>query len=151
MGRVMTLDSMRRRFNGSMGEIINTAHWLDGIAISNDLPADTVFALQVCAEEILTNIVRHCGSSGPQIEIDVRVDPHHVELVIVDDGEAFDVASAPARTAQGDLATMQPGGLGIKLIQSFASSLRYERVPQGNQLHVTIDIDRQSVAGAAHT
>ena len=141
----------RRAFTGAMNEVIATANWLDDIAARNALPVDAMFALHVCAEEILTNIVRHSGNPGPRIELAVSVTPRAIELTIDDDGEPFDVTRATPRRAQGDISTIEPGGLGVQLIHQFASTLDYGRGPLGNHLKVTIDIDPKDATGPSPT
>ena len=141
----------RRAFTGAMSEIIATARWLDEIAVRNDLPGEAVFALHICAEEILTNIVRHSGSAGPSIEVGVSVTPQKVELTVDDDGEPYDLTRATPRKVSGDILSVEPGGLGVQLIHQFASDLDYSRGSAGNHLKVTIDVDRagQSIAAQA--
>jgi serine/threonine-protein kinase RsbW len=139
----------RRAFTGVMSEVTSTAQWLDDVAVRSELPADALFALQVCAEEILTNIVRHSGNPGPKIEVGVSVTPARVELTIDDDGEPFDVTKAIPRKVDGDISTIEPGGLGVQLIQKFASALKYGRGPLGNHLIVSIDLTPTRASRAA--
>jgi serine/threonine-protein kinase RsbW len=127
-----------RSFTGAMSEVIATAQWLDGIAERNGLPSDAVFALHICSEEILTNILRHSGSSGPRIEVSLAILSDRIELIVEDDGAPFDVTQAVPRKIEGDILTVEPGGLGVQLIQQFASSLEYGRGGLGNRLLVTI-------------
>jgi anti-sigma regulatory factor (Ser/Thr protein kinase) len=58
-------------------------------------------------------------------------------MTVEDNGRAFDVARAPARVIDQPLDQVEPGGLGILLIKSFASSLEYSRTDAGNR--VTVD------------
>ncbi|MFN3891515.1 MAG: ATP-binding protein [Beijerinckiaceae bacterium] len=139
----------RRTFVGVMSEVVATAQWLDELAARNELPGDAVFALQVCAEEILTNIVRHGGNPGPNIEVALNVSPERLELTIEDDGAPFDVTQAEPRRVSGDIATIEPGGLGVQLIHQFASALKYTRGPNGNRLQVTIELDPPAATAAA--
>jgi serine/threonine-protein kinase RsbW len=133
----------KRSFTGAMSEVIATAQWLDGIAARHDLPTDAVFALHICAEEVLTNILRHSGSSGPRIEVGLAIAPDRIEFTVEDDGAPFDVTQAVPRKIEGDLLTVEPGGLGVQLIQQFASSLEYGRGRLGNRLVVTILYGRE--------
>ena len=97
------------RIDGVLEEIPEVAHWLDEIAASNCLAEPVAFALQVCAEELLSNIVRHGGrrvAAGPSgkrsqttlvnVSVKVSIEPTTVRLTVEDDGKPFDVAAAEA-------------------------------------------------------
>ena len=52
-------NTWRKAFVGTIGDISAAAQWVDTIAADQQLPEQLVFALQICLEELLTNIVRH--------------------------------------------------------------------------------------------
>jgi len=131
--------SWRRAFVGSIDEAVATARWIDRIASEQGLSAETLFAVQVCAEELLTNIVRHGGNPGPRIEVTLSVSADGIELMVEDDGKPFDVATTPPRRIDQPLDEIQPGGLGIQLIHSFADRLSYQRAGLGNRVLAAFD------------
>ena len=45
----------------------------------------------------------------------------------------FDVAAAQPKPVEGTLETVQPGGLGIQLVNKFSRGLTYERVDGVNR------------------
>lgn len=57
-------------------------------------------------------------------------------MTVEDNGRPFNVAKAPAKGIDRPLDQIQPGGLGIQLIKSFASSLKYRRTGKGNRVIV---------------
>jgi serine/threonine-protein kinase RsbW len=127
-----------KTLRGTSSEVIETEKWLDEIVREQKLPPEVAFALQTCAEELLTNIVKHGGTPRPDIDLTLKVYPDRIELVVEDDGRPFDVAAAPVHVIDGPLAEVEPGGLGIQLIRSFTDDLRYERAGRGNRVHATI-------------
>ncbi len=140
-------NTWRKAFIGTIDDISAAAQWVDTIAADQQLPEQLVFALQICLEELLTNIVRHgvAESSGDlshvamppvNVEITISTSAQGVNMIIEDDGKPFDVVNAPAHRIDQPLNEVQPGGLGIQLIKNFASSIAYERAGLGNRVVV---------------
>ncbi len=106
------------------------ARWLDGVCPAEGIYGDVLFALQICLEELFSNIVLHGGpapSPLPEIALTVEIDSSRVRLTIADDGKPFDVSKAPAEKVSKPLAELKPGGLGVLLARTFAEKLTYER------------------------
>lgn len=143
-------NTWRRAFAGTMDGISAAAQWVDAITADQQLPEQLAFALQVCLEELLTNIVRHGGTghweSGgdpsqvatPPLnaEISISISAQSVSMTVEDDGKPFDVVNAPAHRIDQPLSEIEPGGLGIQLIKNFASNIAYERAGLGNRVVV---------------
>jgi serine/threonine-protein kinase RsbW len=143
-------NSWHRLFSGSMSQIPAAGSWIESIAADLDLPGPRVFAMQVCLEEIMSNIVQHGGAQSssrsyrPQtdqanplvISITVSALADRVIMTVEDNGRPFDVAQAPAKGIDQPLDQIQPGGMGIQLIKSFASSFKYRRTGKGNRVIV---------------
>ena len=118
--------------------IVALEDWLQTIQTSITIPDDTLFAIKLCLEEALTNIVNHAYDDGSEHEISVRLMPRSDGLTfeIVDDGKAFDPRQVTPPDKPADLATTQPGGLGINLIREFSERLDYERRDGCNRLRI---------------
>jgi anti-sigma regulatory factor (Ser/Thr protein kinase) len=141
-----------RIFKGAMPEIATAAHWIESLAADLDLPGRLVFDMQVCLEELMSNIVRHGGvhssstSYLPQadpallISITVNVLADRIILAVEDNGRPFNVAQASARLVDRPLEEAQPGGLGIHLIKSFANNLEYRRTEKGNRVTIEFTV-----------
>jgi len=138
-------NTWRKAFIGTIDDISAAAQWVDTIAAEQQFPEQLVFGLQICLEELLTNIVRHGGakSSGDlsgvvvppvNVEITIRTSAQGVGMIIEDDGKPFDVVNAPAHRIDQPLDELQPGGLGIQLIKNFASTIAYEQAGLGNRV-----------------
>jgi len=143
-----------RVFSGSIAEIAVATSWIEKIAASLDPSGSVAFAMQICVEELMSNIVRHgrvhsfskaylpdADADNPlSISIDIDVLADRIVMTIEDNGRPFDVAKAPAKQVQGPLEHVRPGGLGIQLIKSFGSNIEYRRTESGNR--VTVDFMR---------
>jgi serine/threonine-protein kinase RsbW len=143
-------NSWHRVFSGAIPEIAAAASWIESIATDLDLPGRLVFDMQICLEELMSNIVRHGGVHSSSTAYLPQTDPTNPLLISItidaladrmimtveDNGRPFDVAQAPAKRVDRLLEQVQPGGLGIQLIRSFASNLEYRRTEQGNRVIV---------------
>jgi anti-sigma regulatory factor (Ser/Thr protein kinase) len=144
----------RRVFSGSIADVMAASAWVERIAASLKLPGKLTFAMQVCVEELMSNIARHGkGHSFPttfptetdadnplSISIDIDVLADRIAMTIEDNGRPFDVEKAPAKVVDRPLEQVQPGGLGINLIKSFSHNIEYRRTDAGNR--VTVDFMR---------
>ncbi len=125
----------RRNFSRDLAAIPEAGRWLQAVAEKAALPETTIFAMQICLEELFSNIVRHGalpGRSGSQVEIAIDTGGYCARMMIEEEGAPFDVAKAPAHPITRPLEETQPGGLGIPLIKSFSSSLTYRRIGDRN-------------------
>jgi serine/threonine-protein kinase RsbW len=140
----------RRVFSGSIADVMAASAWVERIAASLKLPGKLTFAMQVCVEELMSNIARHGkGHSFPttfptetdadnplSISIDIDVLADRIAMTIEDNGRPFDVEKAPAKVVDRPLEQVQPGGLGINLIKSFSHNIEYRRTDAGNRVTV---------------
>ena len=141
-------------FSGSIADVTAASAWVERIAASLKLPGKLTFAMQVCLEELMSNIARH-GKVHPfsapfptatdadnplSISIDIDVLGDRIAMTIEDNERPFDVEKAPAKVVDRPLEQVQPGGLGINLIKSFSHNIEYRRTDAGNR--VTVDFMR---------
>ncbi len=73
-------NTWRKAFIGTIDDISAAAQWVDTIAAEQQFPEQLVFALQVCLEELLTNVVRHGGAKSSGDLSEVPVPPLNVEI-----------------------------------------------------------------------
>lgn len=133
-----------RVFTGSMQEVAAAMHWLQSIAADLDLPEAKSFDIQVCLEELMSNIVQHGRSEGTHnarcpetpLKISLTVDSHGdaVVMTLEDNGQPFDITQAQGKTIDQPLEQVEPGGLGIALVKSFTTDLQYRRTEKGNRV-----------------
>jgi len=117
-------------------EIGRMAEWVDGILADLALPQRAAYALRLCLEEAVTNIISHAfePDTTHDIQIGVWRDDAAVHAEISDDGRAFDPLTHQEREAPANLESAEIGGLGIKLMRGFAGVISHRRDGAMNQL-----------------
>jgi anti-sigma regulatory factor (Ser/Thr protein kinase) len=136
-----------------MTELARIADWAERLAEALDLPASVVFAIQLCLEEAVANVVRHGHphreppghppeSNGIRLTLERHDDS--VTATVCDTGVAFDPCSLPppAHAATVDEAVI--GGQGVHLMRKFSQHMGYERRGGTNRLTFRFDLPRAS-------
>jgi anti-sigma regulatory factor (Ser/Thr protein kinase) len=112
--------------------------WVETLAARYSLPDKTRYAIELCLEEALSNIVRHGFRGELNQLITVQCKPSGAgELIftVEDQAPPFDpLAYAPSGTAPASIEDLKPGGQGIRLMRNFASRLAWEPLATGNRL-----------------
>lgn len=135
MSAIAPVGEDRIVLSNRMSELARAGSWLASWARGQSLPAIPLFAIRLCLEEALANIVTHGFTGGDHaIEVAIRREPGEVVLTIIDDGLPFDPLAAPPRPHAHDLASAMPGGHGVALMKSYADRLAYQRAEGWNRL-----------------
>lgn len=110
--------------------------WVDALADHYGLTSETRYAINLCLEEALANVVLHGFQNEPghPVVIETSVDGGSLFFAIEDNAPPFAPVDPGERTGSADLETMQVGGNGIRLIHRFAATVAYEPLPHGNRL-----------------
>jgi len=120
---------------------------LAAFAEAHRLPPRICRALELVAEEAISNIVRHgFGDSADDARIDcvVEATPERVAIVFIDNGPAFDpLAEAPPPALDASVEARAVGGLGVHLIKATTDDCRYVRADGLNRLEASWRIARQ--------
>jgi serine/threonine-protein kinase RsbW len=90
----------------------------------------TMNRVEVVLEELVSNLVRH-GREVKSVTVAAGYHAGIIDLVVEDDGAAFDPLAAPQPERFTSLAEAQLGGLGIHLIRKLTTSATYDRVGAG--------------------
>lgn len=118
-------------------EFERAAIWLGDFIARAGLPDDFASRLMVVLDEVLSNVVHH-GLAGAmdgkrEIGLCVRLRSETVELVVVDDGPAFD----PTIFASGATeAGRRLGGAGLLFVRALMDEVRFKR--QGDRNYLTL-------------
>lgn len=113
--------------------------------LSSPDAASTTFELDLIIEELFVNIATHAYEGldvqSPSMEIFVADDAfnHVIHLVLQDEGTAYDPTVREVKPLSGaeSVDELQPGGMGVLLVNRLADSVRYERLDGRNILHIT--------------
>jgi len=118
---------------------------LAAFADAHRLPSRIGRALELVAEEAITNIVRHGFKDGvgdARIACVAEATPERVAIVVTDNGPAFDpLTEAPPPDLDAPVETRRVGGLGVHLIRSISDECRYGREDGLNRLEAVWRID----------
>jgi anti-sigma regulatory factor (Ser/Thr protein kinase) len=127
------------RIRNESGELDKLTRWIVASCDAARLSGKTAFAVQLCLEEVVANILEHGKGPARASTIGVALErsDSEVALEIEDDGGPFDpnqvASSLPAQTLEAS----SVGGRGIHLIRQFSSRMDYLRAGRLNQLRLT--------------
>jgi serine/threonine-protein kinase RsbW len=131
----MSPNARRLLLHRDLAELQRLAVWIEDEA-ARGLSANVSFAVQVCLEEAVANIIMYCSTTDDRLEIVVEVERRGELLVarIEDNGSVFDPTQVLRPPVPASLAEANVGNLGIHLMRSFASGMHYERRDSRNRL-----------------
>jgi serine/threonine-protein kinase RsbW len=118
-----------------VAELERLAGWIEGFARLGMSP-DVSFAVQLCLEEAVANIIMYGAAKNDALVIAVELERNCGTLVarIEDNGRQFDPTRAPPPAPAASLEEAKIGDLGIHLMRSFANGMDYERREGRNRL-----------------
>jgi serine/threonine-protein kinase RsbW len=129
------LNAHRLELRADLSELRRLAEWIKARA-PQVLSADGLFAVQLCLEEAVANIIMHGGGKGDRLEIAIELERNGGTLVarIEDTGCEFDPTQFPSRSVTQSLEKAKVGDCGIHLMRCFARGMHYERQQGRNRL-----------------
>jgi anti-sigma regulatory factor (Ser/Thr protein kinase) len=110
------------------------------IAAENKFSEQLIFCLNVCLEEMLTNIIKYGYDDNCKHDIGVRMEIANeiITLTIIDDGHEFDPLKAEKPDTSLDIKHRDVGGIGIYLTCKMANKITYERKNDKNYLKIQL-------------
>jgi serine/threonine-protein kinase RsbW len=130
------LEANRLELRSDLAELKRLAGWLKAQA-QQELSADTSFAIQLCLEEAVANIIMHGGGAkDDRLRIAIELERNAGTLVASseDSGRAFDPTQFPPPSVAKSLEEAEVGDYGIHLMRCFATGMHYERQEGRNRL-----------------
>jgi anti-sigma regulatory factor (Ser/Thr protein kinase) len=131
-------DRDRLTLDSRLAELTRVAGWVEELAARYSISGNTVFAMNLCLEEALSNTIRHGYGEQPGRRVTVqfrRPGENVFELVVEDDAPHFNpLELPPLPTIAEDPDRI--GGQGIRLMRSFADAVEYAASATGNELHL---------------
>lgn len=102
---------------------------------ANNINESVRYAVQLAAEEIFTNLIRHNAQGGDKIEVHLHIEGDQLSMRFTDfDAPRFDIESeAPEPDVNQPLEARTPGGLGLFLIKTLMDRVEY-RYEAGNSI-----------------
>jgi len=134
-----TEDATLERLNlqSSISELAHIPEWIERLAARYAISSDLQFAMDLCLEEVISNIMRHgyAGQPGRPIRAQFSsLREGHFVLVVEDEAPHFNPLAAPELPCVDSQGLARIGGHGIRLVRHFAGSLEYQQIPGGNRL-----------------
>ena len=120
-----------------LGELGRLGAWVHTIEKQIGLVPDVAFALELCLEEAVANIIMYGDAASGDIRVTVQRSEPGVVVRIEDNGWQFDPTAAPTPVRPQSLEDASAGNLGIHLIRRFSTGMRYERNSGLNTLTLT--------------
>jgi anti-sigma regulatory factor (Ser/Thr protein kinase) len=115
--------------------------WVDELAILLTLSGESEYALRLCLEEAITNIVNHAvpepGVERDIVALHMVADASKLRLTIEDRCGAFNPL-ATKLPEPNDPAPEGEGGLGITLLRRHADEVSWERAGDTNRLSIVL-------------
>ncbi|QNI33162.1 ATP-binding protein [Alloacidobacterium dinghuense] len=126
-------------------EVSRAQSWAEAFADRFGVTENIRYAIRLCLEEALANVIRHGyrSESGHRIVIRCWCSSDTLFFAIDDKALLFNPADALPRDDGSEpvsLESIAPGGNGLPLLRHFAGSLAYERLPEGNRLTMGFSI-----------
>ena len=124
-----------------LAELIRLSAWVDDAGAKLGLSVSRLYAVQLCLEELVANIVLHARAAEPaKLAIAVTLSPSSsgLEIKVDDNGMMFDPTVAAESSPAHSLADAPLGGLGLVLVRRFTSSFQYRRDNGWNRVTVLL-------------
>jgi anti-sigma regulatory factor (Ser/Thr protein kinase) len=128
----------RLTLRSRISDLEQVAPWIDALVPRYEITEKSKFAIELCLEEALSNIIRHGYSNEPDHSLAVQLtNPRKGYLVFIVEDEAppfnpVDSPDLPSYPFEDD----RVGGQGIRLMRRFADTLEYLSTPAGNRLSI---------------
>lgn len=112
--------------------------WVQALASRHQFSERTTFAIELCLEEALSNVIRHgyIGDPTQKLDVEFSINAEGVTFVIEDAAPHFNpLDQAPLSPSRAvPLEELVPGGQGIPLLRKFADAAEWQPLENGNRL-----------------
>jgi serine/threonine-protein kinase RsbW len=108
--------------------------WLDTQCAANRIGGDDSSRLNIVLEELLVNVGTYNGTPPPSVELTFTREPLALELVIEDDGVAFDPTALETPNLSDNIDERAVGSLGVHIVMKLMDEVRYLRDGNINRL-----------------
>jgi anti-sigma regulatory factor (Ser/Thr protein kinase) len=127
------------RIRNDSSELDKLTRWIIETCDAARLSTKTAFAVQLCLDEAVANILEHGKGSAraSAIAADLERSDSQVILHIEDDGGPFDPNLVAPPQVPEAVESASVGGRGIHLIRQFSSRMEYARSGGCNRLRLT--------------
>ena len=128
----------------SLPGLASALAWLEGLAQRDGWPTRTLFALTLCADEALTNLISYASAPAGGAPLQLRLEcarsgsgsgsGDSVWLRIADNGAVFDPTAQASPALAASLDDARVGGHGLRLMRHYLRALHYQHQNERNTL-----------------
>lgn len=130
---------MKFRLDEQADPVSRLVEQMEAALMAEGVPMNTLYAINLCVEEVLVNIINHGygGVAAPDVEVDVALEPERVIIDVSDGAAPFDPTTEAAEPdIDAELDDRPIGGLGIHLVKRLTDRLSYRRADGRNHLRL---------------
>jgi len=122
-----------------LSDMTQLSPWIESLATRHAIPGNVQFAIELCLEEVVSNVIRH-GYAGaedcPVLVSFTMPRDSYFEFVVDDEARPFNPLDAPELGALSPDEETRVGGQGIRLVRQFADAVEYQPKAIGNRLRM---------------
>jgi len=133
------LDMDQLVLGSQLSEMERLPAWVESLGTAYGISESTKFAINLCLEEVVSNVIRHGYSNAQGQLLTVHCTtprPGYFLFTVEDDAAPFNPLEPPALPTIGEQDEGQIGGQGIRLLRGFSDMLEYEAKPGGNRMRI---------------
>jgi serine/threonine-protein kinase RsbW len=130
----------RLTLRSRLSEMTQLPPWIEALASRHGIPSDIQFGIELCLEEVVSNVIRHgyAGAEDRSVAVSFATPrDSYFEFVVEDEAPPFNPLEAPDLKAINPEDDTRIGGQGIRLLREFANTVEYEPTPDGNRLRIS--------------
>jgi anti-sigma regulatory factor (Ser/Thr protein kinase) len=117
-------DGQTRTFRATPDDISAADAWIEEVGRGWGIAERTTFGARICVAEIAANVREHGGARAEpaRFGVTLRRRDTGLDVEITDSGRPFDPTTVPPSDA---IESAHTGGLGLRLVRSYASEITY--------------------------
>jgi anti-sigma regulatory factor (Ser/Thr protein kinase) len=115
------------------------AAWTQAMVERLSLSSQRAYALELCIEEMVANILLHGQRPGQAVQVRVTITADPLRLIVEDDGPGFDPTLQPEAEMAADLEGAAIGGRGLALVRRFSVVMGYRREAGCNRVEIGLE------------
>jgi serine/threonine-protein kinase RsbW len=115
-----------------LAELGRLSSWLHRWANEHAVASRISFAVALCLEQAVTDIIMSCDQDPVEISVELEHNTVTVVARVDDDGPHVDLGHGSSKVTSLEKTRM--GDLGLRLMRSFANGIEYERCDDRNRL-----------------
>ncbi|MFI3291479.1 MAG: ATP-binding protein [Opitutales bacterium] len=131
---------MKKIYTSQLSSIEEMAEDTECFLSENDVDMSIIFTMNLCLDEIFTNIISYGykNEADGEIELNLELKNDNIIALIRDSSPEFDPTSqAPEADITSPIEDREIGGLGIFLCQKNMDTFEYRRVGNKNELKLS--------------